>query len=333
LKRSCEEERNLKKALSVNGLAWSLLEDLLQNSVLYRVEVEKTRQGTIIVDAGTNTRDGFEAGRLITEICMGGLGRAKVTSRKYGDVELPSIFVCTDHPAVAALGSQFAGWHIKEGEYSAIGSGPARALALKPREMYREIAYKDQCDRAVLVLETEKSPPSKLIERLSRDCGIKPDKLALVLTPTTSIAGATQISGRTIETGMHKLKRLGLDPKTILCAWGSAPVSPVHPKFAKAMARTNDAILYGGTAYYVVESDNQDALQKIVEKAPSNASKSYGKPFVEIFKEASYDFYKIDADLFAPAVVVISDVKSGKTFKSGEINVKMLKRSFDMCGQ
>jgi methenyltetrahydromethanopterin cyclohydrolase len=287
----------------------------------------------MIVDAGINTRGGFEAGKCITEICMGGLGRAKVTSRKYGDVELPSIFVCTDHPAIAALGSQFAGWHVKRGEYSAIGSGPARALALKPKEMYHEINYKDKCDRAVLVLESEKSPPSRLIEQLSKDCRIEPEKFALILTPTTSIAGATQVSGRIIETGMHKLKRLGLDPKTILCAWGSAPISPVHPKFAKAMARTNDAILYGGTSHYVVESDDQDALQEVVEHAPSKSSKLYGKPFAEIFKEANYDFYRIDPDLFAPAIVIISDIRSGKTFKSGEINVKMLKQSFDMYSQ
>jgi methenyltetrahydromethanopterin cyclohydrolase len=329
----CEEERNLKQALSVNRLAWRLLEELIRNPDFYAVEVEKTTQGATLIDAGINAKGGFQAGKLVTEICMGALGNAEIASRKYGDLELPSIFVYTDHPAVAVLGSQFAGWHIKEAEYSAIGSGPARALALKPKEIYEEIEYKDECDRAVIVLETEKFPSAKLIEHVSRDCGIKPDKLAIILTPTTSLAGATQVSGRIVETGMHKLRRLGLGPKTILYAWGCAPISPVHPKFANAMARTNDAILYGGTSYYVVESSNADELQKIVEKAPSKASKQYGKPFIEIFKEANYDFYKIDSGLFAPATVIISDTRTGKMFKSGDINVKMLKESFDICDQ
>jgi methenyltetrahydromethanopterin cyclohydrolase len=154
--------------------------------------------------------------------------------------------------------------------------------------------------------------------------------LAVVLTPTTSPAGAVQVSGRIVETGIHTLRRLGLDVKTILNAWGCAPISPVHPKFTKAMARTNDAILYGGTSYYVVEFDDEDRLQDIVSKAPSKTSEAYGKTFIEIFKEAHYDFYKIDPNLFAPAVVTINNKKTGNLFTSGEINAKALKKSFDL---
>jgi methenyltetrahydromethanopterin cyclohydrolase len=50
---------------------------------------------------------------------------------------------------------------------------------------------------------------------------------------------------------------------------------------------TNDAILYGGTAYYAMEYDNEGELQKIVDKAPSMASKDYGKPFIEYSKKAN----------------------------------------------
>jgi methenyltetrahydromethanopterin cyclohydrolase len=214
-----------------------------------------------------------------------------------------------------------------------MGSGPARSLALKPDPVCQEIGYKDECDRAVVILETQKIPPTKIVTSLAENCNIEPSKLAVILTPTTSLAGATQISGRIVEAGMHKLRRLGLNPNTILHAWGSAPIPPVHPKFAVAMARTNDAILYGGTSHYVTELDEPDNLHEIMEKAPSKASKSYGKPFIEIFKEAHNDFYKIDPDLFAPAIITINDVKTGKTFKSGEINVEMLKKSFEICEQ
>jgi methenyltetrahydromethanopterin cyclohydrolase len=65
-----------------------------------------------------------------------------------------------------------------------------------------------------------------------------------------------------------------------------------------------------------------------VKKAPSKASKDYGKPFMEIFKEANYDFYKIDPNLFAPAVVTINNAKTGNTFEYGKINVKALRESF-----
>ncbi|MGB9854133.1 MAG: methenyltetrahydromethanopterin cyclohydrolase [Candidatus Bathyarchaeales archaeon] len=317
----------MKGGLSVNQLAWKLLEELCWNSDFYRVKVEKAECGSTIVDAGISTRGGLQAGRIITEICMGGLGKAEITSRKYGEVELPVIFVYTDHPAIAALGSQFAGWNIKEEDYSAIGSGPARALALKPKEIYEKIGYRDDFGKAIVVLETDKRPPEKLMKRVAEDCSVFCEDLAFILTPTASLAGATQVAGRIVETGIHKLDRVGLDPKLVLYAWGCAPIPPVHPKFVKAMGRTNDVVLYGGVSYYTVEFEDDEELAKIVEKTPSKASENYGRPFFEIFKAAEYNFYKIDPNIFSPAVVIVNNVKTGKVFKAGELNVKTLMES------
>jgi methenyltetrahydromethanopterin cyclohydrolase len=320
----------LKNELSVNGLAWKLLEKLLEKPDYYGIIAEKTSSRTTIVDAGIRAKGGFQAGKIITKICMGGCGKVEITHRKHGELELPSIFVYTDHPVIATLGSQYAGWQIKEDDYFAIGSGPARALALKPKEIYDKIGYRDVFDKAVVVLETDKYPSAKLLERFTKECNVSPENLAVILAPTTSIAGATQVSGRIVETGIHKLNKLGLDPKVILHAWGCAPIPPIHPKFTHAMARTNDAILYGGTAYYVVECDDEEELKKTVSEAPSKASKAYGKPFIEIFKEANYNFYKIDPNLFAPAVLIVNNIKTGRVFKAGETSAKTLIESFGL---
>ncbi len=319
----------MKDSLSVNRLAWRLLEVMVRNPDFYKVKVQKARKGAIVIDAGINAKGGFQVGRLITEICMGGLGNARILCKEYGRLDLASIFVYTDHPSIATLGSQFAGWNIKEGSFSAIGSGPARALALKPQKIYEEIGYKDTCDRAVLILETEKPPSAELIRRISKECNVKSEKLAVILTPTTSLAGAIQISGRVLETGIHKLRKAGLDPKTILYAWGCAPIPTIHPEFAKAMARANDAILYGGTACYSVTFEDEDKLKAIVESAPSMASKAYGTPFIEVFEAAKYDFYKIDPNLFAPAVVVVNNVKTGHAFSAGQIMPEVLEKSLE----
>jgi len=328
--RDCCRGSFVEKSLSVNRLASRLLEKLVENPVFYGVTVDKTQSGVTIIDAGVDAKGGFQVGRLVTEICMGGLGKAKLTSRRYGGLELPAIFVFTDHPVIATLGSQYAGWQISEDGYFAIGSGPARALALKPKEIFEEIGYRDECDKGIIVLETDKHPSTDLLKRFTKDCGISAKNLVVILTPTTSLAGATQVAGRIVETGIHKLRRLGLDPNVILHAWGAAPIPPVHPKFTRAMARTNDAILYGGTAFYVVDYDDEEKLKTIVEKAPSGASKDYGKPFIEIFKKANYNFYDIDPDLFAPAVVAVNNTKTGRTFQSGKINVDALMKSFDL---
>ena len=89
--------------------------------------------GATIIDAGVKVPGGFEAGILLTELCLGGAGKAELGFKTYGDLSFPSVTVTSDHPAIAMLGSQFAGWRIKDGDQIAIGSGPARALALKPR--------------------------------------------------------------------------------------------------------------------------------------------------------------------------------------------------------
>jgi methenyltetrahydromethanopterin cyclohydrolase len=318
----------LHEILSVNRLAWKLAEKLLNNQAFYGVHASKTSAGATVIDAGVNVSGGFQAGKMLTELCMGGAGKAQIGFKAYGDLTFLSITVSTDYPAIAALGSQFAGWRIKEPDGSiAIGSGPARALALKPKDVYEEIGYKDSSDKAVLTLESNNLPSDALIEKVTTACGIKAENLVVVVAPTASIAGLTQVTGRIVEVGIHKLRTLGLSPKVIKYAYGYAPIPPLGTDFEVAMARTNDAILYGGVVYCTVDYEDEAALQKIVEQAPSKASKDYGKPFLQIFKEADRDFYKIDHNLFAPAILMINNVNTGRMFKAGETNPKVLAKS------
>ncbi len=150
------------------------------------------------------------------------------------------------------------------------------------------------------------------------------------MVPTTSAAGSTQVSGRIVETGLHKLSKLGVDPLSIQYAWGCAPIAPVHPKFTEAMGKTNDVILYGGTAYFALEHKNDAELKTLLKEAPSSASKHYGKPFKLVFKEANHDFYQIDPNLFAPAVFIVNNLSTGSVFQAGKINVDILKQSLEL---
>ena len=316
--------------LSVNRSALRLVKNLCEGAEEYGVKVKKTGSGATLIDAEIKAKGGFLAGKIVTEICLGGLGKAEILWAPYGDLVLPSIFVYTDHPAVATLGSQLAGWSIKVEKYFAMGSGPARALALKPKELYEKIGYRDEAEEAVLVLETSKEPPEEAITYISNQCKIKPDNLFLILAPTSSVVGSTQISGRVVEQGTYRLMELGLDPWLITHGWGYAPIAPVHPKFTEAMGRTNDALLYAGVAGYTVDYEDEEALKALINRAPSLTSKSYGRPFAEIFKEANYDFYQIDPSLFAPAFLIVNNAKTGNTFKAGKINLEVLRKSLGL---
>jgi methenyltetrahydromethanopterin cyclohydrolase len=315
------------KTLSVNQMAWEKAQKFIDNPEFYGVTVTKSADGATIIDAGVQAAGGFQAGKKLTELCLGGAGKAQLGFKTFGDLTFPSITVSSDHPAIAMLGSQFAGWRIKDGDSIAIGSGPVRALALKPKDIFEEIGYKDSSDKAVLTLESNNLPSDALIEKVTGASGVSAGNLIVVVAPTASIAGLTQVAGRGVEVGIHKLRTLGLSPKVIRYAMGYAPIPPLGRDFEVAMARTNDAILYGGTVYCTVDFDDEAALQKIVDQAPSMASKDYGKPFLQIFREADKDFYKIDHGLFAPAVLMINNAKTGKTFKAGKINPEVLTES------
>lgn len=325
--------------ISLNIAALGLVQKLCNEAEKYNVLVEKTECGATLIDAGINADGGFFAGEIITEICLGGYGKANVSPIQYGDIVLPSVFVITDHPALSTLASQFAGWQIKGDGFSAIASGPARALALKPKHLYEKLKYKDEADTAVLVLETEEKPPEAVIQQIAEKCKVTSKNLFLVMFSTTSLAGATQVSGRIVETGLHKLERLGIDPLIVKHAWGYAPIVPVHPSSGEAMGRTNDAILYGGVTNYTLKYEDEQELANIVRQAPSSSSKMLQEAkrlaeksprFLDIFKEAGFDFYKIDPNIFAPAVVAINNMKTGRTFRAGSLDLEALRGSLGL---
>ncbi len=316
--------------LSVNMLTMKLAQDAIAKKEELNLKVQKHTKGCTIIDAGIEAKGGYAAGRIITEICLGGLGIASLTSTCYGDITLPTIHIETDHPAIATLGSQFAGWRIKTEGFFAMGSGPARALSLKPKDLYDKIGYRDESDQAVIMLETDQLPTSEALDDISEKCGVEAENLLVVLAPSSSLTGSVQISGRIVETGVHKLSEVGLDPKKVLYGCGYAPIAPVHPKGVKAMGRTNDALCYGGVTFFTVDYEDDEELKEIVAKTPSSTSRDYGKPFYETFKAAGFDFYKIDPELFAPAKVMVNNVRTGKTYDAGDINLDILVEAMDI---
>nr|MDO8062521.1 methenyltetrahydromethanopterin cyclohydrolase [Candidatus Freyrarchaeum guaymaensis] len=318
--------------VSVNLLAQEIVEDMMDYAEELQINVITLDSGATIVDAGVEVDGSILAGEYVTEICLGGLGSATVTSFQYGDLILPAISVSTNHPAISTLGSQFAGWRItsKDGKFIGMGSGPARALALKPKKLYGKIDYKDDADVAVLFLEADNVPGDETVEVVAEACRVEPSNVYMVVAPTSSIVGSVQISGRVVETGIHKISEVGLDPKKIKYASGVAPIAPIHPDSMVAMGRTNDMIIAAGHVNLFVEVENEEELKKYVEKTPSNTSESYGKPFYEIFKEAGFDFYKIDPGLFAPASIMVNNITTGNSFYAGQINVELVKRSISL---
>lgn len=309
---------------SVNALAAPLAASLRADADRLRLKVSGGGDAPTLVDAGIDCPGGIEAGRRIAEICLGGLGRVRVAAG--GDGWPLSLAVTSSQPALACLASQYAGWSLAHGEgkqaWFSLGSGPVRALARK-EELFAELGYADRHDAGVLVLETDKPPPQAVVDKVLADAGLAPGGLTIVLTPTRSLAGTTQVVARVLEVALHKAHALGFDPHAVVDGLGCAPLPTPGRDFLTAMARTNDAILYGGAVQLMVDCDDA-AAEDLCRRLPSSCSPDYGRSFGELFKAAGHDFYKLDPMLFAPARAVVGNLRSGRSFSAGAVDRERL---------
>jgi methenyltetrahydromethanopterin cyclohydrolase len=317
---------------SLNKLTAPLVEHLVTNAESLRLGVSELENGCRIIDAGINVPGGLEAGRIIAEICMGGLGTVKLRASTNFRNWSWHLDVHSTNPVLSCLGSQYAGWSLNHGEgkgaFNALGSGPARAIG-SSEELYDELGYRDSADKAYIVIEADKVPPIEIADKIADKCGIPASALTIILTPTSSLAGSVQVVGRVLETSLHKAHALHFPLDKIIDGAGSAPVCPPSKDFLIAMSRTNDSILFAGQIHLFVNATDDEA-EELANKLPSSASNDYGRPFGEIFKSVNYDFYQVDAMLFSPARVAVSSLETGNTFHAGKIDLDLLDKSFNM---
>jgi methenyltetrahydromethanopterin cyclohydrolase len=291
-----------------------------------KIEPHTLANDSVVIDCGVKARGGYEAGLLFTQICMGGLSNPNVAHKKLKhEIFYPFIELYTDYPTIACLAAQKAGWRIAQDGYFAMGSGPARALALKPKHTYEVIEYEDDSDFAVIALESSTLPNEKIMDYVASECGVESSCVVAIVAPTNSMVGSVQIAGRVVEMAIYKLSEMGFDTRHIISAYGSAPIPPVKKDAAVAMGTTNDASIYHGSVTLTVDGGN---IKDLVAKIPSSTSKDYGRPFYTVFKEAKFDFYKLDPSIFAPAEVVVNDISTGETYVAGKTNAEVTMESF-----
>jgi methenyltetrahydromethanopterin cyclohydrolase len=313
-------------SLRMNEAASEIADTMADQADILRVNSFRLPSGARVIDAGVETSGGIEAGIALAEICMGGLGNVSCTPVQIGNQSYAGLTVWTDHPAVACMASQYAGWAISVGKYFAMGSGPLRAHARVERELFEKLSYEEQAEEGVLVLETRSLPTDEVVASIAEKARLEPVQLTFVVAPTASLAGGVQISARIIETGLHKIETLGFDVRRVMGATGTAPLPPVAKNDLRAIGRTNDCILYGGQARYTVQAPDAE-LEKLAEQVPASASRDYGTPFYEIFQRYGGDFYKIDPLLFSPAEVWLTSTETGRTFHAGRLNPEVLETS------
>ncbi len=316
--------------ISINERAAKLVSQLITNATELRIGISRGDLGETVIDAGSENFGGIAAGLRIAEICMGGLGEVGLVPSSSTPRWPWTLVVRSSNPVIACLASQYAGWRLTDDSAStpfmALGSGPARALAQR-EPLFGVLNYVDSASSSILVIESSRSPPAKVVAKVAQDCRVKPENLTIIFAPTQSLVGCTQIVARVLEVALHKIHELAFPLERVVDGVGAAPLCPPHPDFVTAMGRTNDAIIFAGQVQLYVTGPADEA-RALAGKLPSNSSRDYGRPFARIFKEVKGDFYAIDPMLFSPAKIIITALETGESFHCGEINLDLLDASF-----
>ena len=310
----------------LNRRAWKRVESMIAHAEALRIAVHTLDCGTRVVDCGIQTRGGFAAGQQFAEICMGDLGHVTWPETRLGERSWPGVLVKTDHPVVACLAAQYAGWRIRTDAFFAMASGPGRALA-RTESLFARIGYTESADVGVLCLETRTLPDTTVAQFIAERMRVPPEALVLLVAPTASIVGSVQIAARSVETALHKIEVMGYDVHQFIAGIGVCPLPPVASSDAYAIGRTNDAIFYGARVVLIADGQD-DTLAEIAQRLPSATSPHYGQPFYTVLEQHGFDFYQIDPLLFSPAEVSVHNIRSGRTFHAGKVNATVLEASF-----
>jgi methenyltetrahydromethanopterin cyclohydrolase len=313
--------------MSMNERAAMLVDAMATHAEALRIEIRTLRSGARVVDCGAQARGGLQAGLIFAAACMGGLGRPDPVPVTVGETTWPGVGVTVDDPAAACLAAQYAGWKLEHEDFFAMASGPGRALA-RAEDLFEELAWEEHADRAVLCLETKQSPPPEIVDKVAQRCGVQPSAVTFLVARTASICGSVQISARVVETALHKLHELGIDPARVRSGWGCCPIAPVAKDDPAAIGRTNDAVLYGGSVHLWIEGTDEEVAD-LARRLPSAASDAFGTPFGELLAAANWNFYDIDPLLFSPAAVTLTSAESGRAHHGGKLAPEVLERSFE----
>ena len=307
----------------LNRTATELVDESLDFADELNVTVHQLDSDALVVDFGVESRGGVEAGLILAEIQTAGLATVQTRMDEVAGAPLSHVELSTDQPPHALLCAQKAGWELSVDGFEGLGSGPARALVAE-EETFGRVGYREEFEFAVLAVETEELPGRAVVEHVAETAGVAESGVFLPAYATASLTGSVATAARAAELAVFRLSELGYDPLDVLSVSGSAPVAPVPGDDETAIARTNDALAYGGRAHVVV-AEPFDRFDEVA----STATDEYGRPFAAVFADAGWDFYEVPESVFAPAQVTV-DVVGGETHTFGDVNEELLVESFGL---
>lgn len=315
--------------ISINGKVMPKVKRLIEEDEELGCRAYRMKNGTYVVDMGIEVPGSWEAARLFTEIDMADL--ATVAYRNYridDEYSVPAVEVFADRLDQACIASQIAGWKLKNGPEEAIGSGPARVLAMDEEdEILAHTDYRDIHAEAVLGLQTTLLPSLDLAQNAAQQCEVDGSDLYLLVHPSRSVVASVQVSARIIEQTIHQMVRHGFDVTRLVRARGWCTVAPITDDETVSMGRINDSLLYGGEAEFWLRGDDGE-IETLAPKLVTESAQDYGKLFLDLFREAGEKYYNMDPAIHSPAKVQLYNMSTGRAFSAGGLRNDILRKSY-----
>ena len=306
---------------TLNRMATELVDEAIDFAEELTLGVHGLTGDAAVLDFGVDRPGAVEAGLLLAEIQTAGLATVQTGVETIGDAPLTHAELSTDHPALGLLCAGKAGWELSVGDFEGLGSGPARALVAE-EDIFGRVGYREDADFAVLAVETDRLPGEEVARAVAERAGVPESAVFLPAYATASVTGSVVAASRAAELATLRLAESGYDPASVLSATGRAPVAPVADGEEAAMARTTDALVYGGQVHLHLEDPVEDP-----ETVASTAAETYGKPCADVFEGVDWELADLPVDFFGPAQVTL-DVLGEETHVVGGTRPDVLAESF-----
>ncbi len=281
----------------------------------------------MVVDCGVDVRGSWEAGRRIAVLSSAGMMNATLGVSDVARLALPELVSDSWRPYASTHGLQVS-FALSEVDPAIRISGPVRAAiddGLRATSAAAEgAACRDANPWGVAVVESDRLPDEAVVAAIALRAGLRPDELTLLVVPSSSLAGVTQIAGRLNECVLFTLDQsLRLDPKFVLGILGAVPIAPCG---AGAFATQDDMIHYAGRATMVVDAPASWNLQAVADGLVFRSSPAYGRLFSELLAEAGGVFEAIPGlnDLNKVAQIAVVDRRTARTATAGAVDAAIL---------
>jgi methenyltetrahydromethanopterin cyclohydrolase len=274
----------------------------------------------MLIDAGVDVLGSFEAGRILIEICHGGLANASLGLTDIGGTLLPQVTVESFRPTISTYGLQ-ASYPLSTDEPGVRLSGPIR--------LYLDGAVVMENPAAIAVIESDHLLDDEFALALAERSNLSPQSLTLIVVPGWSVVGAVQIAGRVNESVIFTLEEsLKVDSRKVKHMIGQAPVCPVSQIDSPEEKRPypDDFIHYAGEVVLTLLASPEDDLERLAHLLSFASTSIYGSLFHDVLAVAGGIFEAIP-DLIhinKPAQVTIEDLSTGRAAHAGVKDVALL---------